>query len=301
MLDAAKDPNDISKFKKLDGIEVATATSSDDFVLKVKANTKKGLKKLSDLPEFAKVKGHNSPIALIGGGPSIKKELDSIKEMVAAGVPTIACGSSHDWLVSNGVIPTYCTICDPDPITVAYLKKHNEKTKYLLALSCDELVYEVLKDREIYVWNCRSDEAAERIKEDVVGHVDILGGCTVGLRSIPIAMCLGYTNIHLWGFDSCMGSGDEHHAYEFETAQEEVGVTYPIRFGEIKNDAPDKDGKYYICSGYQLAQAMHFQQFLVAFGAAFTPTFHGEGMLPDYMAYLRSKAEKMNTNVMQVA
>lgn len=301
MQTAIENPNDLSKFTKLDGIEVTTATHSDEFVLKVKVNTKRGLPKLHDLPEFQIIKGHNNPIALIGGGPSIKKELENIKAFAAAGFPTIACGSSHDWLVSNGVIPTYCTLCDPDPITAAYLKKHNEHTKYLVALSCDYLVYEILANRKVYVWNCRSDEAAERVKDDINGHIDILGGCTVGLRSVPIAMCLGYTNIHFWGFDSCMGSGNEHHAYEFETDQEQIGEVYPIRYGDFQVGSPAEGEKYYMCSGYQLAQAMHFQQFLIKFGAGFTPTFHGEGLLTDYLAWLRNKAQELNTGISQVA
>lgn len=293
-MDITENPNLVENFRRLDGIEVATATSSDQFVLNVKANVKRNLLRLSDLEEFGKIKGANAPIALIGGGPSIKTELDNIKTFQSYGLPIVACGSSHDYLVSNGIIPDYCTLCDPDPITAAYIKKHNDKTMYLVALSCDFLVFEILKDRKVAVWNCRSDEAAERIQSDISGHVDILGGCTVGLRSIPIVMSFGYSNIHLWGFDSCMGSGDAHHAYEFETDKEEVGQTYPIRFGDKTLDKPDENGKYYICSGYQLAQAMHFQQFLIHYGAAFTPTFHGEGMLSDYVAYLRRKSEELN-------
>lgn len=293
------DPCDISKFSKLEGMEVKTATSSDDFVANVKANVKLNHKKFHELIGFQVVKGHNNPIGLIGGGPSIKAELDNIREFQRNGFPIIACGSAHDYIVSQGIIPDYCTLCDPDPIMAEYIKRHNENTKYLVALSCHPCVFELLKDRQIYVWNCRSDEAAERLKEELVGHVDILGGCTVGLRSIPIAMCLGYTNHHFWGFDSCMGSGSEHHAYEFETDKEEVGVTYPVRFGDTK---PEENGKYYICSGYQLAQAYHFQQFLLSFGQAFTPTFHGEGMLKDFVDFLRQKSMeniigKIQTNV----
>lgn len=287
-----RDPANLDHFTKLGGIEVETATPSDEFIKNVKFRTKQGHKRFQELPEFGIVKGHNNPIALVGGGPSLKKEIERLKDFKLAGFPIVACGSSHDYLVSQGVIPDYCTLCDPDEITAEYLKRHNEKTKYLVALSCNERVFNDLKDREVYVWNCRSDQAAPDLVEDLVGYVDILGGCTVGLRSISIVMCLGYTNIHFWGFDSCMGSGDEHHAYEFETDKEEVGVMYPIRFGDTKEGKPDPTGKYYICAGYQLAQAMHFHQFIQVHGAAFTPTFHGEGMLGDYYEFLRKKSEQ---------
>lgn len=288
------DPNNLSQFSKLGGIEVQTATPSADFIRNVKKRAKLNHKSIKELPGFAVIKGHNVPIALVGGGPSVKTELDNIKDFQAAGFPVIACGSSHDYLVKNGIIPEYCTVCDPDPITAEYLKLHNEYTKYLVALSCDDAVFDTLKDRKIYVWNCRSDEAAESLKDELVGHVDVLGGCTVGLRSISIAMCFGYTNLHFWGFDSCMGSGDAHHAYEFETDKEEVGTVYPVRFGDVTKGQPDPDGKYYMCAGYQLAQAMHFHQFLQMHGAAFTPTFHGEGMLADYYQFLKKKAEEQS-------
>jgi hypothetical protein len=281
------DPNDLEKFIKLNDVQTQTATSSEEFVRNVKINAPKKYKGIQALPTFGQVQGNNRPIALLGGGPSIKKEVDKIKDFVAAGFPTIACGSSHDYLLANGIVPTYCTICDPDPLSIHYLKRHDERVKYLLALSLHPDIFEHLKERDIYVWNCRSDVAAEEIKDYIHDYVEIMGGCTVGLRSISIAMCLGHNNIHFWGFDSCMGSGDEHHAYEFETKEEEVGTTYPVRFG---SDRPEEGGKYYVCSGYQLAQAWHFLDFVKHFGAAFTPTFHGEGMLGDFYAFLRSKA-----------
>lgn len=286
------DPNKLENFKQLGGVEVQTATASTEFIKNVKYRVQQNHNKLTSLSEFGKIKGHNNPIALVGGGPSIKKELGNIRDFKLAGFPIVACGSSHDYLISNGIIPDYCTLCDPDAITAEYIKKHHPDVIYLVALSCDNKVYDVLKDRKVYVWNCRSDEAAESIKQEMVGHIDILGGCTVGLRSISIVMCLGYTNIHFWGFDSCMGEGDAHHAYEFETAEEAIGDVYPIRFGDTKEGKPEENGKYYICSGYQLAQAMHFHQFLQAHGAAFTPTFHGEGMLGDFYKFLKSKAEQ---------
>ena len=172
------DPNDISKFSKLEGMSVKTATSSDDFVKNVKYNVRKKYKGIQSLPGFAKIKGHNNPIALIGGGYSIKKELDRIKDFAAAGFPILACGSVHDYLLDNNVIPTYSTICDPDPLSIHYLKRQDDRVKYLLALSIDPRIFEHLKGKDIYVWNCKSDEAAERIKNDIQGegYMEIMGG-----------------------------------------------------------------------------------------------------------------------------
>ena len=65
MLDSSFDPNDVSKFSKLEGMSVQTATSSDDFVKNVKFNVQKKYKGIQSLPGFAKIKGHSNPIALV--------------------------------------------------------------------------------------------------------------------------------------------------------------------------------------------------------------------------------------------
>lgn len=296
-------PNNLACFMKLGGVEVQTATDVTEFIEKVKHRAVLNLSGIQSLPEFMQPKGLNQPIGLVGGGPSVKGQLDKIREFQFAGFPIIACGSSHDFLMSNGIIPEYCTLCDPDPITAKYITKHNIYTKYLVALSCDNVVFDTLSSRKVYVWHCRSDEAAPKLKDYVekFGYVQILGGCTIGLRSISIALVLGYSNLHLWGYDSCMGISGEHHAYDFSTDKEEVGQTYPIRFGDLKEDRPVEGGKCYTCSGYQVAQVVHFQELLKTHSNMFVPTFHGEGLLPDYYAFLVKKTQEMLLEQKKVA
>lgn len=301
-------PSDGLPFIKLEGVNTQTATDIKDFVENTRRNLKKPLKGIEELPTFQVVKGHDKPIALIGGGPSIKKELENIKEFQSKGYVTIACGSSHDWLVENGVIPTYCTVCDPDPVSIEYLKLKNNKVKYLIAFSCDEKIVDYLSDQEVYLWHCHSPEACEILKEDLEAikrtYVAICGGCTVGLRTISMAIMFGYTNIHLWGFDSCLGEDEAHHAYEFATEGEkwQIKDIHKIKMGGVNGP----DSKIYNCLGYQLAQAYHFHQFYNSYHALFTPTFHGEGMLADFMKlmekegvlneYAKKRLEMLNTN-----
>ena len=267
-------------FVKLDGVATQSATSIDDIVSNILINAKRGLSDIVKLPGFNVIKGHQNPIALVGGGPSIKKEIDNIK---AFNGPVMACGSSYDWLVENGIIPTYCVVCDPDPLTKEYLKNKHKDTIFLIAYSCHPSVFEFLSDMTVYGWFCHSEEAYERIKNDItIPYSGISGGCTVSLRSISVVMMLGYTNHHYWGFDSCISSTNEHHAYEFATKDEVVGDTYKIRLGDDKPDAT----KTYKCAGYHLAQAHHFQNFYFSYHMLFTPTFHGEGMLTDFMTFI---------------
>lgn len=286
MVEAFPDAATGKYFVKLEGVNTCTATDVSDFIKNVRLNIKKQHKTLQQLPGFQQIKGHDKPIALIGGGPSIKKEIENIKEFQNKGYETIACGSSHDWLVENGIIPTYCAVCDPDPVSIEYLKRKNKGTKYLIAYSCDEKILNYLADQDVYMWHCHSDEAMDVFKDEIVDYVAISGGCTVGLRSISIAIMFGYTNIHLWGFDSCQGEEDEHHAYEFATEAEswQTKDVYKIKMG-----GKTPDPKIYNCLGYQLAQAYHFHIFYSNYHNIFTPTFHGEGMLSDFMKLLEKE------------
>ena len=289
-------PTIMPEYSRLGKIECYTATSVSVFMDNVEKNIKRNLKRFHDLEGFQKIKGNDEPIALIGGGPSIKKELDRIKDFKQSGYPIVACGSSHDWLVDNGVIPDYCTVCDPDPVTVNYLKKANKETIFLIASSCAGVVFDYLKDYKVYLWHCHSEErCAEIAKLDNnlgVNYQGISGGCTVGLRSICVVMMLGYTNIHFWGFDSCLGEDSAHHAYEFSDESEAAGLgkIYKIKVGTPKSV---EKSKIYTCAGYQLAQAYHFQKFFAAFNHCFVPTFHGGGLISALLDNIKEEAKQL--------
>ena len=89
---------------------------------------------------------------------------------------------------------------------------------------------------------------------------------------------MGYQNIHFFGFDSCMGEEDAHHAYDFVTKDEVVGEIYQIRVGSLFDGAEGASNIFY-CAGYHLAQAEQFKMFYSQYGKSFVPTFHGGGLL----------------------
>ena len=142
------------------------------------------------------------------------------------------------------------------------------------------------------MWHCASQADAPFIDKLEPGFFGVGGGCTVGLRSINIALMFGYTNQHYWGFDSCLDENGADHAYALSTEQEKLGLIgengkiHRVRIGD---NLPTS--KVYHCMGYQLAQMQHFKQHYEAFGHMFTPTFHGEGVLPDLMKIMRKAKE----------
>jgi len=265
-------------------INTQAATSASVFLENVLENIKLKVPRLEHLPSFRKIKGNDHPIAIVGGGPSVKTQIEKLKEFKTI----VVAGSAHDYIISQGIKPTYGVICDPDPVSINYYTKLDTETTYLIATSCDPKIVNHFKEHQLVLWHCHSEEASIEIKKVEKEYYGVAGGCTVGLRSLCIAILLGYNNIHFFGFDSCLGLEDNsHHAYGFSTEQEEdYGITHKIKLGK---DRPDK--KTYTCIGYQLAQAHHFKEFYFEHYNIFTPTFHGDGMLQDLGAMLKLEVE----------
>ena len=276
-------------YKKLGGLNTEAATPLDDALANVLVNGRRGLPKFEELPGFMEPK--DWPVALAGGGPSIKRHLHELGQF-----PTIvSCGSSHDYLVERGIVPTFAVACDPDPITQAYLQNPSQKTIYLLSTHCNPGLFDHLADYRVVRWHSYTDEPAAAkawIEIDGPNWHAVGGGCTVGLRSLSLMMMLGFKDIHFFGFDSCVEEIDgriNHHAYEYATDREVMQNVVKVKTGV---DSPGE--KTYLCEGYQLAQAYHFKQFVTAHGHRFKATFHGGGMLSDwYDTYLAGVAAQL--------
>ena len=255
-------------------VKTNTATAGTEILDNVLKHTKLPLPRLHKLPGFMQSKGPDKKIALVGGGPSLKRYIEELRNFDGE---IMVAGSPNDYLMSEGIVPTYTAVCDPDAVMAKYLTKTNEKVKYLIASGCNDAVFETLKDRNVVLWHCHSDEYAKEMQAADPEYFGVGGGCTIGLRSLSIAIVLGYQNIHFFGYDSCIEDG-EHHAYQFATDQESVGEIYDIRVGCLFDGAAGAS-KVFKCAGYQLAQAEQFKGFYAQYGRNFTPTFHGGGLL----------------------
>jgi hypothetical protein len=197
----------------------------------------------------------------------------------------------HDYLRAHGFTPEYAVMCDPDPIMANYLRNPSSETKYLLSSHCDDKVFKALDGMSIALWHCAPVDEELMNKADPGWH-SVGGGCTVGLRAISIAIVLGYQNIHLFGMDSSIGdTDDEHHAYNFTDDSEELGKIYVVKLGLGKN-GPIEGSRSYRCAGYQMAQADHFRLLVQHYGNVFSPTFHGDGLLPAMWKQISEEAQK---------
>lgn len=272
-------------FTNLQQVNTIAAIPSDVTIKQIKRNILRSYARLHDLPEFKQIK--KDPIALVGGGPSLESQLNKLKEFKNV----MVCGSAHDYIIEQGFVPTYTVICDPDAISANYVSKPNIFTKYLVSTGCHDKVYNTLEGCLIYMWHCFSDDHLKTSDEIESDYQAIGGGCTVGLRSLSIALMLGYSDIHFFGFDSCLGKDSKHHAYGFtDLEKEKLGEIYEVRVGNIDNI---KENKLFYCAGYQLAQCVHFKDFYARYNSLFEPIFHGEGLLTESMKIINSERDKL--------
>jgi uncharacterized Rossmann fold enzyme len=257
----------LSTYQAFKGITAVAATPLIEQITNIARSSRRSLPRLHWLPEYGRSKG-NVPIAIVGGGPSLRDMASEINEYPVH----MVAGSAHDYVTGS---PDYCVITDPDPeVTAKYLTKHNPFTTYLVASQCHESVFKALEGRRVVMFHCFADEHRSFLDAIEPDWQAIAGGCTCGLRALSIALYFGYTNIHFFGFDSCL-KYEKAYAYPLIAGEElEEPLTIRLGFGT-------PGVKSYRCLPYHIAQADNFKDIFLNSPIKFTPTFHGEGLMKD--------------------
>jgi len=160
------------------------------------------------LEEFGPSDPHDKEIAIVGSGPSVKKQVKRIKKLMDKGVMVLAVKAAHDFLIKKGVIPHAALAVDPqDHIWKCFQKKLPKgsvrRPAYLIASQCHASTFDYLDDQRVILWHLLATSSAEFLK----GRIQIGGGSTSGSRAVVLAYMMGFRKFHLFGFDSCLEPG----------------------------------------------------------------------------------------------
>lgn len=160
------------------------------------------------LEEFGPSQPHDKEVAIIGSGPSVKKQIGKIKRLKEEGVMILAVKAAHDFLIKKGVVPHAALAVDPqDHIWKCFQKKlpkgEVERPAYLIASQCHPSTFDYLEDQRIILWHLLATSSAEFLS----GRIQIGGGSTSGSRGVVLAYMMGFRKFHLFGFDSCLEPG----------------------------------------------------------------------------------------------
>ena len=231
----------------------------------VTINIKRPLPRFLDRKDLMGIR--NEPIALVGGGPSVKRHLREISQFKWI----MAAGSSHDYLVSEGIIPNFAVSTDSKEETGLYYKNPQKGCTYLFTSTSPPSLFDALKDYDVELWHFHEQVDTPFYQ----GERAICWGCMVGVVCIQMALWLGFQQQHYFGYDCCIEQ-DETHSYSVgdEEKQDILGQATVATMGE------GEDQVKYLTTTALICQMTHFYGVYRGGDGQFLKGYvHGPGLL----------------------
>ena len=226
------------------------------------------------IPWLKEIEAHDKVAVIVGGGPSLKRDLSWIKVRSAQGHTFFALNNAAAFLNNHRICAHWQIVLDARPENAKFVSRktwmHPASARgYLLASQCDPAVFANADPENTVLWHAEIPGILDAIPGDRHAEaITIGGGTTVLTRAMSLIYALGYRTIHLYGVDSSC-EGESHHAYAQATAQSDVPIEIHI------------DGKTFMAAPWMVAQVYEFQRdaaTLAQMGC--TLIVHGDGLLP---------------------
>ncbi len=147
---------------------------------------------------------------VVGSGPSYDARY--VARAKAAGAKIFAVNCQHDRLIKDGITPDFGVLFDPAERVGGYMKP-DPYIRYIIGSSVHPVVWALFREAGIFPYvfiPTVGDNQHERLEARYPGSDwSFVTGCTtVGLRTINIAMMMGFhTEIH--AMDSCYAPGHD--------------------------------------------------------------------------------------------
>jgi hypothetical protein len=205
---------------------------------------------------FQQVEPHSAndvEVMLVGGGPSLAKNIDKIKELRKNGVKLIALNNAYQFCIEQGVMPSAMVVVDARDFNARFLDPIIPDCKYFLASQCHPSLFDKVPKEQTYIWHTSANVVKDILDEQYKVWWPVPGGSTVLLRAIPLFRMLGFKRFHIFGCDSCLEEG-KHHAYEQKENDGQMVV--PVNVG----------GKIFHCNPWMISQAQEFMDLIKMMG-----------------------------------
>ena len=184
-------------------------------------------------------------VMIVGGGPSLAKNIEEIRRLREAGVKLITINGAYQYCIDNGITPSAFIMVDARQFNKRFVANIIDDCKYFIASQCDPSVFDGLPAERTYIWHTSADIINDILEKEYKNWWAVPGGSTVLLRAIPLFRMLGFKRFHLFGCDSCLEE-DAHHAYEQKENDGQLVV--PVNVG----------GKIFYCHAWMVSQAQEF-------------------------------------------
>lgn len=226
----------------------------------VKANLEKGIQEV--VPHIA----NDMEMMILGGGPSLAGQLETIKTLRAAGAKLCTLNGTYNWALENGLKPSGQIVIDGRDFNARFTKPVVDDCKYLIASQVHPSVLDGLPPEKTYLWHTTMKSIVDAVKEKREIFYPVPGGSTVMLRAIPLLRMLGFKRFHLFGFDSCL-VGDSHHAYPQPENDSQI---------VIKTTVGDR---VFDCHPWMISQAREFMDLIRFLGDEIELEVYGDGLI----------------------
>ena len=162
--------------------------------------------------------------SVVGAGPSIEETHTELQGDV------LAINSAIGYLLGKGITPKWAMIWDAAEVCQNFAIPHPDIT-YLIASRCHPAVFKRLEGCRVVVWHAAGDNNILEIlqRPEVIAkqpcHEPLINGGTAGVtRAIFLATALGYTDVHIYGADSCYSESGKTHATGSLVPEKDVEV-----------------------------------------------------------------------------
>jgi hypothetical protein len=122
---------------------------------------------------------------IIGGSPSLAKNIEKIRELREQGVKLIAMNGAYKYCIDQGIKPSALVIVDPLEHNARFADPIINDCKYFIASQCHPKIFEKVPKDRTYIWHTGVEKIKEILEERKEPYVPVPGGSTVLLRDHP--------------------------------------------------------------------------------------------------------------------
>jgi len=265
------------------GQEVTDAGLLNTSEEQIKANVKINID--NDWEQVVPHETNDIECMILGGGPSLDKHLDKIKELRDSGVKLLTMNGSYNWAIENSLTPSALVMVDARQFNARFTRQVLPECKYLLASQCHPDALEGLPKERTYLWHTQTDLIQDLLTEKYKVWFSVPGGTTILLRVIPLFRMLGYRKYHLFGCDSCLSESETHHAY-----------SQPENDGSPIVNVQVPGGKQFKCHPWMASQAQEFVELVKYLGSEIEIEIYGDGLLKNVLEVAAAESNKLETD-----
>lgn len=173
------------------------------------------------LPHCTKQSERKDELAIIAGGPSLRRFLPEILRWPGE---IWAINGSYDWLISQGRVPDGFIGVDPLPGLAEYVKGARPETTFYISGLADPAVFDALEGFNVKLFFPEQDAVTWP-----PGLWLITGGTTAVTRAPCLARLMGFRKMTIFGADSSFESDSDRYCYQYGTYREDSKA--PVNMG----------------------------------------------------------------------